>query len=117
MDYTLLRIKSYRDEKNQDDILGEYSRRVSDDPTEGSIEIMAPRKYHGRKMMGRRIRAATIEFYSKHGFNLTKTSTNENKGELHFERKINFLEKYLISIERQGIHFYIHIIKEQKFPY
>ena len=105
MDYTLLRIKSYRDEKNQDDILGEYSRRVSDDPTEGSIEIMAPRKYHGRKMMGRRIRAATIEFYSKHGFNLTKASTRE----LHFEREINFLEKYLISIERQGRFFYIHI--------
>ena len=109
MEYTLSRIKNYRDEKNQDYIFGQCSPRLYNNPTEGSIEIITPRRYKGKKKLERRIKTAVTEFYSKHGFKVEKREIESSSASLYFERKINFLEKYLISIERQGRFFYIHI--------
>ncbi len=107
MNYTVEKIKKYSD-KNKEGLFWQYSQQLND-PNDGLIEIKAPRGYQRKKRLGRRIRAATIEFYKKQGFNLTGTFDNNKARELHFERKINFLEKYLVSIERQGIFFYIHV--------
>ena len=109
MEYTLSRIKSYRDEKNQDYIFGQCSPRLHGNSTEGSIEIRAPKRYHGKKRLERRIKTAVGEFYLKNGFKITETDAKNNRSALHFEKGISFLEKYLISIERQGRFFYIHI--------
>ena len=108
MEYTLQRIKNYRDEKNGEYLYSQCSQQLNN-PAEGSIEITTPRKYKRKNRLGRRLETAIKEFYSKQGFHLKETSKNNGIKGLHFEREINFLEKYLISIERQGIFFYIHI--------
>ena len=107
MEYTLARIKNYRDEKTGEWIFGQYSQQLND-PEEGTIEIKAPRKYRRKKRLERRLETAVKEFYSKQGFNL-KEMEDGKKRNLCFERKINSLEEYLVSIEREGVFFYIHI--------
>ena len=111
MEYTLTRIKNYRDEKTGEWIFGQYSQQLND-PEEGTIEIKAPRKYRRKKRLERRLETAVKEFYSKQGFNLQETLGADNRKGLHFEREINSLEKYLISIEREGVFFYIHVSKK-----
>ena len=112
MEYSLERIRNYKDEKNKDYIFGQCSPRTYDDPIEGTIEIRAPRKYKGKKKLERRLETAVKEFYSKQGFNLTKNRETGRARELYFERKINSLEEYLVSIERQGVFFYIHVSRK-----
>ena len=111
MEYALQRIKNYRDEDSGEWIFGQYSPRLFD-PSEGSIEIKTPRKYKGKKRLERKLKTAVVEFYLKQGFNLRETHEMHNPNQLHFEREINSLEKYLVSIERQGIFFYIHTSRE-----
>ena len=110
MEYSLERIRNYKDEKNKEGIFSQYSEQPHN-PDEGLIEIRAPRNYYGKKRLERRLKTAVVEFYSKQGFNLRETHDDE-KGKLCFERKINSLEEYLISIQREGIFFYIHVLKK-----
>jgi len=110
-EYFLARIKSYPDEKQGELFYGQCSQQYTD-PNDGLIEIKAPRKYKGKKRLERRLKTAVIEFYSKQGFELKEPDKGNKKGGLYFERKINSLEKYLVSIERQGIFFYIHVLKK-----
>ena len=118
MKYSVSYIKSHIREKNNLEFFPKSSTELND-PTVGLIEIQIPREYKGRKKrIGMRLKEAIIEFYKKQGFKLIGTpetyididKTKKRKG-LHFERQINFLEKYLVSVERQGIHFYIHVKK------
>ncbi len=112
MEYTLSRIKSYRDEKNKDYIFGQCSPRLHNNLTEGSIEIITPRRYKGKSKLERRIKTSVSEFYLKNGFKIREANKKDNLDKIRLEREINSLEKYFISIERQGRFFYIHISKD-----
>lgn len=109
MKYAVTKIESERDEKDPQKFFSQCSPQLSSSEI-GSIEIRAYSGYREKKKLGQKLRKAVMEFYSKQGFNLTDGSKKSNN--LYFERKINFPEKYLISIERQGIFFYIHVLKK-----
>mgnify|MGYP001558447155 CR=1 FL=1 len=114
MEYAIARIRGYKDEKNKERFYSQYSEQPHN-PDEGLIEIKAPRKYKWKTRLERRLETAVKEFYSKQGFHLREINKENEARKLHFEREINSLEEYLISIERQGIFYYIHISRKTKW--
>lgn len=106
--YTITKIEGNEDKRNIEKFFVQSSPQISSSEI-GTIEIKAYSGYREKKKLGQKLRRTVREFYSKQGFNLTYGSKKST--DMFFERKINFLERYLVSVERQGVFFYIHVMK------